>query len=120
MLIKNAFSKINETIFSNRDSLKFMILSMIRSEMTITFDLSKLKNKKLVKAKEITIEAMFNRKNWIFLSNFKTFCEMKEENIALNIDAFNFEVNMFDLIVVALLFVFNKLLTYLRLNRIFV
>ena len=45
---------------------------------------------------------------------------MKEENIALNVDAFNFEIDVLNLIVVALLFMFNKLSTYLRSEKIFI
>ena len=120
VLIKNAFSKTNETIFSNRNFSEFIISSIIRSKTITAFDFSRLKNKKLVKVKEVTIEAVFNRKNWIFLSNFKNFYEVKEKSIALNIDVFNFEIDVFNSIVVVSFFVFNKLSTYSRLKKVFV
>ena len=66
------------------------------------------------------IEIVFNQKNRVFISNLKDFCEMKEKHIALNIDVFNFKIDVFNSVVVALLFVFNKFSTYLRSERIFV
>ena len=53
----------------------------------------------------------------MFLLSSKDFWETKEENITLNIDALNFEINMLNLTIVALFFVFNKLLIYSRLKK---
>ena len=63
VLTESIFSKTNETILSNCNSLEFMISSIVQSKTTIAFDRLRLKNRKLIKAEKVAIEAMFNRKN---------------------------------------------------------
>ena len=120
VLIKDASSKINETIFSNYNFLEFMISLIIRSEIILTLDFLRLKIKQLVKAEKVMIEAVLDRKNRVSLLNFKNFCEVKEESIILNVDVFKFDVDILNSIVVALFFVFDNSLTYSRSEKIFV
>ena len=63
MLTESASSKINETIFSDRDFSEFIILSIIQFKTIAAFDLLRLKNKKLIKAEKLIIEAILDRKN---------------------------------------------------------